>query len=175
MNKSSEERYYKKAIYVARKYYKIYKHIYLLESVECKDLEQEASLTVFEVLSNAKYKDKPADEILSIINQAIRFRLNVIRNTIQKHKNIFNTNMIDTIIGNFNPTKKEEYNLTEIKEYVSEKEYKVLYKKLIEGKSFREIAKEIEISFQAVAQIYKKSINKIKKLEKLPKLRRKFR
>jgi len=155
---------YKKATLVARKYYRIYKNIYLLESIDCKDLEQEASITVFEVINNKEYKGKSEEDILKITNQAIRFKLNTIRNTVQKHKEIFMENMEETITDNFFPQNKSKYDLSELKGYIDDKEYNILHKKLIEGKTYREIAKELKISFQAVAKSYNKIVKKLKKL-----------
>jgi len=182
-----EKFFYEKAKKVACKYYKTYKQIYKNDLLSKEDLIQEANLTVLEVLNNKNYIKKKEKELKKIINQALRFKLNTIRNTIVRRRTIFvkkgwqvfleyfniETDSITT--DNVEFTKYEEFHndyATDIEEkllceqaleFLTEEEFNVMYKTIVEGKSFRETAEDLNMSHPTVSKINKIIKEKIRK------------
>ena len=157
--KDFRDTFYRKARLVAIKYYKRYENTYKSQSLDCDDLIQEASLTVYEVLSNPKYKDKPTEEIQMIINQAIRFKLQDILRKMKKQKKLYLKKL------NIESSKIREkgsiFDFQDVEFYLTKREYKVLYNTFVEGKSLREVGKELDLSHEGVRKIIKTAEKKI--------------
>jgi len=175
-----EKFFYKKARMVACKYYKSYERIYKIDTISRSDLIQEAYITALEVLRNEKYKDKPKEELIRILNQALRYKLNGMRNVIVRRRTIFiqlgwqeilkhfavNLEGIgyeETFFKDFTTDIEANLLCQQASSFLTEEEFNVMYKTVVEGKSFRETAEDLNLSHPTVSKIDKTVKEKIRK------------
>jgi len=141
------------------------------------DLKQEAYQVVFEVIG--KYGHKPLPELKKIVNRAVFNRLNNLRLSIKNKKENNNASLISKNDNGDTEFLLEQNNdkinsvdvhsdyvmiLTEVKKFLTEEEYKMLYSKYFNFMTYEEIGKEMHISRQRVEQLMKVALKKLKKV-----------
>lgn len=157
------DKFYQKAKVVARKYYKLYKRVYSYNLLSCKDLEQECALKVAEIIQ--KYLNQSEKNIMKIINRSLPNLLADLRYASARHKRIF--------VEDYLPYTNEEegfdngnFDIEDLRDYLTHREYLVLFRRFSEDKTFKEIARELRLSEEGIRKIYIKSIQKLKKVMK---------
>lgn len=164
-NKITEDQYFqleKIKNSIVRKDFRQYATVFLYASMSLRDIYQECSLEITRILNMEKFKDKPFDEIKKIVGKAIEYKLSILRRSVFKKFDIIKRNLI--------PESKEEYSLDsgiilteDLRKICSNKHFRVLYGRIALNKTYEELAKEFNCSFQAVQQLFNRAFKKIQK------------
>jgi hypothetical protein len=172
--------------FIANKWYAQHHSDFLDMSMDLNDVKQEAQLCILMLKKNPKISGLS----LPLVKKAVTWKMQeMIRN---KRRNMNGIEVIplhiivgegeeeglDIEIPNLVNGKTEKYknifddplalfkscfSVKKLQRVVPDKEYRVLEKRIIEEKTFEEIAKEIKVSKKRAHQLYSKAMERIKK------------
>jgi len=176
LDKKTLFKLFKYAEWLARRFWKHYYRIYRSNFLDKTDLIQEAYLITIEMMLKDDNRTKPLRELEKLTaryvrfkmqkmkHQSVRFLLSTIRlpGSYDDNTDISDYYLCYSYILN-NKVKKEVVKFEEIKKFCKKTEYVILYKKLREGKTFKEISAECNILPNTCYKIYAVAIAKLQK------------
>jgi RNA polymerase sigma factor (sigma-70 family) len=142
--KMFNEIYTELVVPMVHRYYNYDKKLYNSDMLDAEDLKQEIAIILIEKM---KEGEKTNEELSKFINTVIRTKLKQIK------RNIINRNGIMPIIDNIEglenlPEKTNDYNeiFEDIKNLCKEEEYDMIYDRLIDKYTFKEIGEKYGFS-----------------------------
>jgi hypothetical protein len=169
---------------VASNFFQAYKNDFLGNAMDLKDVKQEAYIIAWETIE--KYKDKISEKDLKgYISKSLSWKLNLLRKKAQNYSKLFssitpeNNNDVNeedfleyqSIRQHRNPVDYRML-LCDIKHACTEREWVVVYGRLVKGKKFSELVEELHEmgengdkirTEQGVRQFYERTIKKLRK------------
>ncbi len=165
---------------IARNFYKRNRYLCRVGAYSIDDLRQEAKIYVWKM--SLKYPNLDTESLKKMASQTASWRLKTIKKFCldpdikallgddkrKKGETPDNDTLFNPLFSNIHTCRKNPiYNfnmiMDDIKQFCTEREFKVIYEFLVNGKNFAEISREMNITRQGIKFIYDKALDKIKK------------
>ncbi len=159
-----------------KKFYKQYKSTFLKSAMGYEDLAQDCKIKIFQYVE--KNKQKSEKDILKIIGKKTRWYLNdklcrcgrknkpfvALQNATEIIEKIFNKDGVLT--NNSSIKSSNRFQFSDLLVMCTNREYNIIVDRFEHNRTFAEIAVELNMSKQAVHQIYNKTMAKLKRYMK---------
>lgn len=153
----------------ARRFFARYRQPYLTNdaSITCDDLEQDCLVRALEVIRKYE-KTKPEEDIKKLIQLSVTWYLmDNLGKVITRKETLLPEGVMEDLLDNKDSqTANDLFSITDFKKRLTAKEYDIIKKKIVEGKTHTEIAKDYGVVVQHSRRTYKRTLAKIQTILK---------
>lgn len=153
----------------AQKTFVKYFNWFLADAISAEDLEQELLLCACETVSKYGSKKSP-EEVIKLIHNRITWRIFELTRNAKSTAVRFNAKELDSLEEDKDEMMNNIHDKTMHSEFLklayphcSPAEYKLLYNKFVEGKTFEELAKKGGLTRQRIEQRYRIIMDRLRK------------